>query len=347
MSLILTRAQNAQGVYPNGFDWPAHRQQNYGYIAAFQKSNLLTPEAKALLTSGNNWNAPALQLPVMTKGNATVTQTAQTCAFSTGSSTSSFVSVVFIQGFFDTQIYHNESIGNKISQDQDFMNQFKGGEENMADIIELAMYNAMDAARSTTYNSNFIGLGKRYGALVGDAIQVSNTLAPTFFYDGKSIMFADNFGRTGNNVIGDAQLASYFDFYNAQGSANQQNLNPQFAGYDFSTSNSTVTTGTAVSTGFIFAPNMLDMVSRVSPVFTNGIPTKDITFGTHRSELLGIDLGWKKQISCVSSDAVIGTTPPKNALSTMEQMTFSYDVAIIIANDPSTNGGIKKFDINA
>lgn len=347
MSIVLTRAQNAQAIYPNGFDWPLHRQQHYGYIDAFMKSNLLTDAAKATLVASENWNAPALQLPVLNKNNPTVTQTAMDCAFGTGGSTSSFISILFIQGHFDIEVFHNEHLGNKISFDQDFMNQFKGGEENMANIIEAAMYTAMDNAKATAYNSGFVGVGKRYGALVGDAVQVSNAQADKFFYDGKSIMVSDNFSRTGNNVIGDAQLGSYFDFFNAQGAGNGTNLAPQFAGYTFGTSNSTTTTATAVSTGFIYAPNMLDLVSRVAPVFTGGIPTHDMRFGVEKSNLLGIDLGFKTQTVCAPGDARFGSVSPKNALALSEKTTYQYDVAIVIAHDTSANGGIKKFDINA
>lgn len=345
MSIFDTRAQNAQAAYPNNFDWPLHRQQQYGYIEGFTRSNLLSQAAKDTITNDSVWNSPALELPVLNKGDATVTQTAMDCSFGTGESTSSFISVVFIQGHFDVEIFFNEHKGNKISLAEDFMKQFRGGEENMADIIEAAMFNAMDNAKSTTYNSNFIGAGKRYGALLADTIQVSDPLSDRFFYDGKSIMGADNFKRTGNNVIGDAQLGSYFDFFTAQGGGNAVNLAPQFAGYRFGASNSTVTTATAVSTGFIYAPNLLDFLSRVAPVFTGGQNTHDISFGTQMSDLLGVNLGWKRTITCADGDSRFGSTPPKNALAVREQTTYQYDVAILIAHDTSTNGGIKKFDI--
>lgn len=347
MTLIVTRQLAARGTYPSNLDWQNLRLQEYGYIAAAERSKLLNAQTRAFIESSSVWNAPSIQVPVMNKNKPTIVTAPMTCSFTSNEVDPELVTITFIQGHFPVEIFPVEHSGNIISMAEAFMRQVKDGEEAAADVIEAAIFTAMDTAKATASDSGFIGAGKRYGALVLDTIQVTDAQTRNFFNDGKSIMAADNFKRSDLEVIGDAQLVSYFAEFSNQGQSNSENLAFQFSGYSFSSSNSTVTSGgTTVSTGFIMPANTIDILSKVRPECAQGVvSSRGKTWGTFSSALLGFDLGFLRESDC--DDAVARTDNALNTASLREQWTFEYNVAIVTPFDGSANSGIKKFDFLA
>ncbi len=347
MSIVSLKRQNARGVYPSELDRQELRQQEYGFIDMGMRSTPLLLNTVNQQTIMNSWGAPATQIPVFSKNVGTATASTMTCAFPVADADAALVSVTFINASVGFRIIPRMTDQSDIvNEAQDFMRQFSDKEEALADFLEDAIYAALDTAKATTYNSAFIGGGSKYGALVGDAIQVTAAQAEFFFNDGKSIMQADNFRRNGLEVIGDAQLPSTVNQYVNQGAGNGTNSAFQFNGYTFTYSNSTVTTGGATSTGFIMPAGSIAIVSKVSPdAKMNRVSQSDgIRWSAETSQLLGgLEIELMVKDECADVSAITGNADDTNALVKSYQM--GLNVAIVTPYNTGTNGGIKKFDI--
>lgn len=350
MSIVNLKRQNARGVYPSELDRQNLRQQQYGFIDAATRSTpiLLNQANRSMIQQ--SWGAPAVQVPVFSKDVGTATVGTLTCAFPTADGVAALVDVTFLSvhtGFRIIPRLTDQS--DIVSEAQDFIRQYSDKEEALANFLETQIYTTLDTAAAATSNSAFIGVGSKYGALVGDAIQVSAANTPFFFNDAKSIFQADDFQRNGLEVIGDAQLPSFVNQYVNQGAGNGTNSAFQFNGYTFTYSNSTVTTGGATSTGFIMPQGSLAMMSQVSPDAANNrvSASEGIRWSAETSALLGgLQIELMVRDECADVAAITGNATDTNALVKSYQM--GLNVAILTPYAPvasGTNTGIKKFDI--
>lgn len=347
MSIVDLKRQNARGVYPSETDRQELRQQEYGYI---NMSAASTPFLVNQINRGiieNSWGAPATQIPVFSKNVGTATASTLTCTFPDEDGNATLMNVTFISAHAGFRIIPRMTDQSDIvSEAQDFMRLYSDKEEALADFLEAAIYTALDTAAASTSNSGFIGAGTKYGALVGDAIQVSQVQSEFFFNDAKSIFQADNFRRNGLQVIGDAQLPSTVNQYVNQGAGNGTNSAFQFNGYSFQYSNSTVTTAGAQSTGFIMPQGSVAIISKVSPDAANNRSSQasGIRWTSEQSALLGgLDIELMVTDECADVSAETGNADDTNALVKKYQM--GLNVAIVTPYNTGTNGGIKKFDI--
>mgnify|MGYP003626328138 CR=1 FL=1 len=347
MSIANLKRQNARGVYPSETDRQELRQQSYGYINMAAASTPLLINAVNQQIIQNSWGAPAVQIPVFKKDVGTATASTLTCTFLSDNAEAALMNLTFINAHVGFDIIPRLTDQSDIvTEAQDFMRQFSDKEEALANFLEAAIYNALDTAAASTSDSAFIGAGAKFGALVGDAVQVSAAQSQFWFNDLKSIFQADKFQRSGLDVIGDAQLPSFVNQYTAQGAANSTNSLFQFNGYQFQYSNSTVTTAGATSTGFAMPKGSVAVISRVSPdAANNRVSMADgIRWSTETSELLGgleIELMVKDKCSDVS--ATTGNALDTNALVKSYQM--GLNCCIVTPYNTGTNGGIKKFDL--
>jgi len=347
MSIVDLKRQNARGVYPSETDRQQLRQQEYGYI------NMASASTPLLINSINqgiiqqSWGAPATQIPVFSKNVGTATATTMTCAFPDDDADAALMNVTFISAHAGFQIIPRMSDQSDIvTEAQEFMRMFSDKEEALADFLEGALYTALDTAAASTSNSAFIGGGAKYGALVGDAIQVSALQSEFFFNDVKSIMQADNFRRNGLDVIGDAQLPSYVNQYVNQGSGNNTNSAFQFNGYSFQYSNSTVTTALSTSTGFVMPQGSVAIISKVSPDARNNRVSQSsgVRWSVETSDLLGgLEIEMMVTDSCEDVSAITLNADDTNAL--VKNYQLGINVAIVTPYNLGTNGGIKKFDL--
>jgi len=345
MSIANLKRQNARGQYPSDFDRQELRKQSYGFIdlASRSTSSLLT--MSNIQTIQNSWGAPATQIPVFQKDVTAAVETTMTCSFISDDSVAALYNVTYLHAHTGFRIVPRLTDQSDIvSEAVDFMRQYSDKEEGLANFLEAAIYSAVDTAKATTSDSAFIGVGAKFGALVGDTIQVAATQTDQFFNDAKSIFQADNFSRNGIEVIGDAQLPSFVDLYINQGSGNATNLATQFNGFEFSYSNSTTTTAAATSTGFMMPTGSIGIISQVSPdAANNRVSDSGMRWSSERSELLGgLEIEVMVKDECADMSALTGNASDTNTL--VKSIMLGLNVAILTPYNTGTNNGIKKFD---
>ena len=348
MSIANLKKQNARGVYPSQLDLQELRQQEYGFItlALSQTPALLSQLNQDIIAS--SWGAPAVQVPVFDKDVVSATVGTMTCTFPTKDADARFVTVTFVKAHTGFRIIPRlTDQSDVVTEAQDFMRQYTEAEESLANYLEAQIATTLNGAIATSYNSSFIGAGKRYGALsAGNAVEVTAALAPQWFNDAKSIMQADNFKRNNLAVIGDAQLASYVNEYVNQGAGNSTNTAYQFNGYSFSYSNSITTTAAANSTGYIMPEGSLAIVGKVSPdAEFNRSSESGIRWSVEQSDLMGIPMELMVKDECADMNAVTGNAEDTNTLVKSYQMGINVAILTPASKSGSTNTGIKKFDI--
>ncbi len=342
MSIVNLKKQNARGVYPSLLDRQELRQQEYGFINLALKG---TPGILSGVNQGviaQSWGAPATQIPVFDKSVAAATPGTMTCSFIDKDADANLVLVTFVQAHTGFRIIPRLTDQSDIvTEAQDFMRQYADAEESLADYLEAQILASIDAAKAAGYNSAFVPA--KYPLLV-DALQVAAADIPFFLNDAKSIMQADDFSRTGLEVIGDAQLASFVNQYAAQGAANATNNAFQFNGYTFQYSNTTATSAGAVSTGYIMPAGSVGIVAKVSPdAAANRQSMSDgVRWSVESSDLMGLDMSMMIKDSCEDVALITGNADDTNAL--VKNVQMSINVAIVTPYATATNSGIKKFD---
>jgi hypothetical protein len=344
MSIVNLRRQNARGSYPSDLDRQQLRQQEYGFLdlAARSTSGLITQANQE--TIWYSWGAPAVQIPVFSKNVVAATVGSMTCAFPTEDAVAALVNVTFVKAHTGFRVIPRlTDQSNIVDEAQDFMRQYSDAEESLANYLETQIFNTVDAAVATTYNSAFVGAAARY-PLLANALQVAVAQQPFFLNDAKSIMMADDFSRSGLTVIGDAQLPSYVNQYVNQGAGNNENTAFQFNGYTFGYSRTTTTSAAAVSTGYVMPEGSLAVISRVSPdAQFNRSSESGVRWTVENSELLGgLDMEMMIKDECADMAAITGNAADTNTLVRSYQL--GINAAIITPYNTGTNGGIKKFD---
>lgn len=344
MSIVNLRRQNARGSYPSDLDRQQLRQQEYGFIdlAARSTSTLITQANQEMIWY--SWGAPVVQIPVFSKNVVAATVGSMTCAIPAEDAVAALVNVTFVKAFTSFRVIPRLTDQSGIvNEAQDFMRQYTDAELSLATYLETQIYNTIDGAIATTYNSAFVGAAARYPLLV-NALQVAVAEQPFFFNDAKSIMMADDFSRTGLTVIGDAQLPSFVNQYVNQGAGNNQDTAFQFNGYTFGYSRTTTTSALAVSTGYIMPEGSLAVISRVSgDAQQNRSSESGVRWTVENSELLGgLDIEMMIKDECADMSAITENDDDKNTLVRSYQL--GLNAAIITPYNTGTNGGIKKFD---
>tara|TARA_R110000851_G_scaffold98984_1_gene213860 strand:- start:5 stop:1045 length:1041 start_codon:yes stop_codon:yes gene_type:complete len=337
--------QESRGEYPSLLDWEVLRQQKYGWLDLAKGSELPNMVNKNMVE--NSWGRPAVKIPVMTKNLPTLIDGPMGCDFVDLDANGQYVAVTFVEKSTGFDMIPAEVEQSELTYEQLFARKMKDTEEALANYLELAIHNAVDTAKATTYGSTFVGVGKRY-PLAGDALQVTDALSQRFFNDARSIMLADDYQDRNLNVIGDAQLPSYVTFNSAQGTSNNTNLGFQFNDYNFLASRTTVTSGgTTNSTGFIVPDNSIAYISRIDGDSKAGRKAGDgIEWSSFFSQFLGIDLMVKYKSAC--GDVSARTLNPSDIGRYKEQWRFGFNLAIFTPFvDAQTNTGIKKFDFLA
>jgi len=350
MSIANLKRQNAQGSYPSQIDLQHLRHQEFGFISLAAKGTPIILSGANVDVLKTSWGAPAVQLPVFQRNTTAATASALTCTFPDADADAQLFDVSFVTAHTGFRVIPRLTDQSDIvTEAQDFMRQYTDAEIALATYLETQMAATAVTAMSTTFNSAFVGAAARYNT-ANNYLQVLTANQAGFFNDMKAIMQADNFPRTGLAVIGDAQLPSYFETYINQGAGNSENQSYQFAGYEFSSSNSISTTAGAMSTGYAMPMGSLGMVSRVSPdALANAVSEgSGIRWSVEDSQLMpGVQMELMVKDSCADVSAITGNAIDKAALVKHYQLGIS--VAILTpytgtGGGAQTNTGIKGFD---
>lgn len=333
----------ARALYPNGLDNQELREQDYGLIATAKESNLLS--ANAVQTIEQSWGRPAVKIPVLSQNKQTVTSGQMDCTFGDQEINGTFADVTFVSGYVNMSLPYREAYTQDLTRAQIYARLLRDAELSIFDDIETKLFNLLDNAKATTYNSDFVGVGAQY-PLVGDAMQVSNAQRQMYFNYLKAIMKSDNFSDRDLRVIANTNLSAFVAEYINQGNANNTNSQFQYSGYNFKYSNSVVNTAatSALATGFVMPPNSIAMHSKVSPeAMAGNIVTGDgISWATVDSPMLGLKLEIKHQSKC--ADVSLRTGNADDIGGYIDKWKIGYNIAFLTPYATGTNSGIKKFD---
>lgn len=353
MSLVNTRLQAIRSKYAGTLDKYEDRLSNYGAWAKFVEDttdpeSIVTPDIleKAGMSAGNS-----LEIPVIDGEDVTITNV-RTCTIADDESTSALVTVTFATYQFGFTMIPGQYANNEIGYMADFERKIKRYGKKFAETLDSAALTKLEADKSAVMNSPFIGAGAKYGALVGDAVQVTSAQKQFFFNDLGVIMQGDDFeGRY--NVIGSTTLQSTVNQYLNQGTQNGTNSMFQFGQFDFGYSNrvSVNTGGGKESTLYCMPKGSLAVMNRNIPDAINGEKINENDwFDIFRFPIVDLDMALRYSKECADNETAVGGTQPQLKASVKETFIFSTDVAFVTAynRDAVTlPGAIHKAEIDA
>jgi len=350
-TLLALRMQEARGSHPNGFDAQLLRKQNYGLIGLANKgkNGLLVGQTRQQLESSNFWGAPANKIPVYDPMGGAVVNTAMTCTFPTNESEARYITATWLSAHYGFKINRRlvEQNGAGITLASEFARLAFETENKLALNLEGQIGTVLDAAKATTTNSTLVGVGSQYGALVGDAIQVSLANRPRFYGDIDAIFAADNFmPQMGLDFIGSAAYLADVNYYINQGAGNSSNTSYQFGSKEFMFSNTVATTALARSTAYACTPNSLGFYTKLAPEYENGwsVRSSGIEYGKWASSLLGIDLAVMSSDNCSDVSGATGNSLDLEGPTEFYQMGYTVCILTAQKGPTETNNGIKKID---
>jgi hypothetical protein len=223
--------------------------------------------------------------------------------------------------------------------------------KKFAATLDSAAVAKLEADKTQVMNSSLIGLGQKYGALVGNAVQVTDAQKNLIYNDLSSIMSEDDFfGRY--NVLGSQALRSVVGEYANQGAANSTNTQFQFGEYDFGYTNRIAAGAGNVATFYAMPKGTLACVNRNEPDAILGSTINSENYWDEvRVPIVDMDMGVRYFKECADNSTINGGAGASHLTGSMkETFIWSTDVAYITSynSDPVTEAGpIHKVEISA
>lgn len=350
--LANTLTQSLRTQYPSNLDKYEDRLSEYGAWALFKMDtmspeSIITPDVieTAAGSMGNTLTIPVIDGDDVTIGNV------RSCTIADYENVSNLITVTFVTYQFGFTMVPAQYQNNDIKYQADFDRKLLKYLKKFAATLDSAAVAKLEADKTQVMNSAFIGLGQKYGALAGNAIQVTDAQKNLIFNDLTSIQAEDDFyGRY--NVLGSQTLRSVVGEYANQGAGNATNTQFQFGEYDFGYSNRVTVGAGNAATFFSMPKGTLATFNRNEPDARLGsqidsnnyweevqVPIVDLTMGVHYSR------------ECADNSGINGGAGAAHLTGSMkESFIWSTDVAFITAynSNPVTNAGpIFKGEISA
>jgi len=346
MSLVKTYLQDIRANYPSNLDRDELRQTQTGLVTAVlamtnSASSIVSPDliAQAETSQGRN-----LDVPVMTKGNITI-KNVRSCTIGGDQSESDLVRVVWKTVVADVLMVPSQYEKNQIKYQFDLNKKIKETVEAFLVEIENDLDTAFDANKSQVYGSSIVGT--KY-PLVGSAIRVAPANLDFFFNDLEAINFADDFNDPTIRVIANHTVMPTVTKYINQGAGNNQNLQFQFAGKNFTFSNRISNGAGVLATGYFMPDGSVGMLTRVDVDARLGHKASD---GTEWMEEtlpgLPFPVGIQYKSKCDDKSALEVAGLAHLTATMVEHWQISFDFAIItpynsdLATKPNS---IRKFE---
>ena len=351
--LANTLTQNLRTDTPSNLDKYETRLSKYG---AWELAKADTISAESIVSNdvialAKQSIGNTLQIPVLDGGDVTIGN-ARSCTIADTENVSNLVTVSFTTYSFGFNMIPSSYINNDVKYQQDFNKKLLRYLKKMAQTLDSATVTAIDTAKSQVWGSAFIGAGKKYGALAGDSVQVTQAQKSLIFNDLTSMMAEDDF-EGGYNVLGSTTLKSTIGEYANQGAGNSSNTMFQFGEYDFTYSNRVTVGAGDESTFYCMPKGTIATFNRNEPGAVQG---SSINEGEYWEEVLvpiiEIPMGVKYKKDCADNSALNGggSSQAWNTASLKEQFIWSTDVAIVTAYNraPATiTSPIHKGEISA
>ena len=345
MSLLDTVRQEIRANGIGNFDSFENRKQRNGLLQtalAFNNSPMSVTNAIAADVNAGNYGVDK-KIIALNKDDTAAGDT-RTCSPAGGESTSALYTVTRNVATFDITMYPSEYGQNDVAFQQDLARKLYNAENALAKKIDGDLYTNLDSAKNLTYDSPFVGAGKRYELTAG-TLQVEETRQDFFFNDLKSIVMAENV-EDQLFVVGDAQLMSYYMKYSNQGGQNAANLNFQFNGYGWNFSNSVATTAGKSSTGFAMPVGSYGVLMNNTPDSVAGRTAGNKSWSTMTlpQNLLGQAVSVYEVTDCADASS-LGSSPVglENTYKMDIQLSIDYHIITPYSSD-ANKAPIYKFD---
>ncbi len=351
MSLVNTLTQSLRTKYPSGLDKNEDRLSQYGAYEIF-KMDTVSPDAiitPDVITTAKMSMGNTLTIPVIDSDTVSITNT-RTCTIPDYENTSNLVTVTFVTYQFGFTMVPSQYMNNDIGYQADYDNKLKKYLKQFASDLDTAAVAKLEADKTAVMNSAFVGAGQKYGALVGDAIQVTDAQKGLFFNDATSIMAEDDFEGT-YNVIGSQPLRSVVAEYANQGAGNGTNTMFQFGDYSFGYTNRIAAGAGNVASAYVMPKGTVATFNRNEPDAIAGSTVDSGEFWEEvQMPIVNLTMGAHYIKNCADNSALVGAGSSHLTASLKEGFIFSTDVAFITAynSDPVTEAGpIHKVEISA
>ena len=292
--LANTLTQGLRAMYPNNFDKNEDRLSEYGGYALFV-ADTVSPESivsadiidKAKMSFGNTLSIPVIDGADVTIGSA------RTCTIADTENVSKLYALTFVTYQFGFTMTPASYFNNDIKYQADYNRKLLKYLKKFAATLDSTAIALLETDKSQVMSSPFIGVGQKYGALVGDAIQVTQAQKSLIFNDLTAIMSQDDF-YGGYNVLGSQTLKSTVAQYANQGANNGTNTMFQFGDYSFGYSNRATVGAAKESTFYAMPKGTLATMNRNEPDAIAGtvinsenyyetvqVPVVDLEMGVH------------------------------------------------------------------
>ena len=345
--LAATVAQEYRRNGIGNFDEFENRKQTKGVLSAALTStnssnSIVTPQVESLMA--NDTYGVDKKIIVLNKDNSAA-NTTRSCSPDGDESVSALYSLTKQTVSKDLTIYPSIYGQNDVAMIDDMGKKMRDIEHALALGVENAIVADIDAAINQTYNSGFVGAGKRY-ELVANAMQVTSNDQEFYFNDLPSIMADDDVDiSSGVQVFGTQSLGAYVNRYVNQGAANAVNLGYQFAPFDFTYANSITTTQSA--TGYAIPLGQLGLLFQNTPDAVRGATAGDGTMWyttTLPENLLGTPVSVLEKSSCADASG-LGSSPVGLEATEKVVMQFSVDYYVLTPySSVAAESPIYKFD---
>jgi hypothetical protein len=350
--LANTLTQALRTAYPSNYDKYEDRLSEHGALALFKLDTIapnavITPDVIEMskMSMGNTLQIPVIDGDDVTIGNV------RSCTIADYENTSQLYTVTFATYAFGFTMVPASYQNNDIKYQADYNRKLLKYLKKFASTLDSAAIAKLEADKTAIMNSPFIGAGQKYGALVGDAIQVTNAQKGLIFNDLTAILGEDDFyGRY--NVLGSQTLRSIVGEYANQGAANATNTQFQFGEYDFGYSNR-VTVGAGKAATFYAVPKgTLAVLNRNEPDAILGSMINSENYWEEvQVPIVDLTMGVRYFKECANNSTINGGSGAAHLTGSMkETFIWSTDVAFITAynSDPVTlPSAIFKAEISA
>jgi hypothetical protein len=242
----------------------------------------------------------------------------------------------------------SQYVKNDIGYFADLQKKLTNVDHAMANHVEQLCATKFNTEKSQVMDSSLIGSGAKYGALVGDAIQVDSTQREYFFNDLDAIMAEDDFFGPQYDIVGSTSLMPSVSKLSNQGGSNDENQAFQFQGKEFTYTNSIANGSGVLATGYAMERGNLGIMNRNHADSLAGrTTTKGTEWGITRLDQLGMDVGVTYYSDCADKSSLNGSGMGHLTATTVERWQFHTDIAIIASynSDASTQAGpVHKFE---
>ena len=336
--LANTLTQSLRSSYPSNLDKYEDRLSRYG---AWELAKRDTEDINSIVTQevidlAKRSIGNSVQIPVIDGADVSI-GSARSCTIADTENVSNLVTVSFTTYAFGFNMIPSMYFNNDIKYQADYNRKLIKYLKKFASTLDTAVVSAVETAKSSKWDSAFVGAGAKYGALVGDAVQVANAEKNLIFNDLSTMMDEDDFEGV-YNVLGSSTLKSTVMQYTNQGANNDTNTAFQFGDYDFTYSNR-VTNGSGVEATFYAMPKgTIATFNRNDPDSIAGSSVgEQVQWDTVEVPIVGLEMGVLYKKECADNSGVNGGSGAGHLTASLkETFIWSTDVAIVTAYNSDT-----------